>query len=56
VAAERTAGVSSTRARSGEIDLMLPAAREFADRTGAWIDPGRYDQWLEEGPHRSGTL
>jgi hypothetical protein len=56
VAAERTAGVSSTRARSGEIDLMLPAAREFADRTGAWIDPGRYDRWLEEGPHRSGTL
>lgn len=39
-------GVSSTRARSGEPGLMLPAAREFARRTGAWIDPERYDRWL----------
>ena len=38
--------VSSTRARSGDTHLMLPAARAFADRTGAWIDPTRYEEWL----------
>jgi hypothetical protein len=30
------AGVSSTRARSGAIDLMTPAARAHAQRTGTW--------------------
>ena len=29
-------GVSSTRARSGELHLMTPAARAHAHRTGAW--------------------
>ncbi len=37
------AAVSSTRARAGEIDLMAPAARNFALETGAWIDPSRYE-------------
>ena len=49
VAAGRIDGVSSTRARSGALGLMLPAARDFARRTGAWIDPERYDRWLAEG-------
>jgi hypothetical protein len=31
-------GVSSTRARSGDLDLMTPAARAFAHLTGAWLD------------------
>lgn len=39
-------GVSSTRARGGEVDLMTDPARSFAERTGAWIDPDRYDRWL----------
>jgi len=38
------AAVSSTRARSGEVHLMAPAARRFALETGAWIDPERYDE------------
>lgn len=29
-------GVSSTRARSGDVHLMTPAARSYAERTGAW--------------------
>lgn len=40
------AAISSTRARDGEIDLMAPAARRFALKTGAWIDPDRYDRRL----------
>ena len=51
--AERTLGmdpeligdVSSTAARGGRKELMVPAAREFAERTGAWIDPDRYERW-----------
>jgi len=39
--------VSSTEARTGRLDLMAPAARRFAQRTGAWIDPDRYERWLE---------
>ncbi len=35
--------VSSTAARNGALELMTPAAREFAERTGAWIDPERYE-------------
>ena len=40
-------GVSSTAAREGRIDLMAPAAARFAERTGAWIDPDRYERWLD---------
>lgn len=36
--------VSSTKARAGDTVLMTPAARAFAERTGAWIDPERYDR------------
>lgn len=32
------ASTSSTAARAGAFDLMLPAARDFAERTGAWLD------------------
>ncbi len=35
--------VSSTLAREGALDVMTPAARRFAERTGAWIDPDRYE-------------
>jgi hypothetical protein len=42
-------GVSSTRARAGAVDLMTPAARRFAARTGAWVDPDRYDRWVAGG-------
>ena len=38
--------VSSSLARGGAVELMLPAAREFADRTGAWVDRGRYEAWV----------
>lgn len=39
--------VSSSEAREGAVDLMLPAARDFARRTGAWLDPDRYERWVE---------
>ena len=39
-------GISSTRARAGEVDLMTGPARDFANRTGAWLDPDRYERWL----------
>ncbi|MDH3756126.1 MAG: hypothetical protein OEU32_19855 [Acidimicrobiia bacterium] len=42
-----THGISSTEARGGRLDLMAPAAEAFARRTGAWIDPDRYEAWLE---------
>lgn len=38
--------VSSSRARDGAVELMLPPARVFAERTGAWIEVDRYDAWL----------
>jgi hypothetical protein len=41
-----TSGISSTEARGGNLGVMAPAARRFAERTGAWIDPPRYDRWL----------
>ncbi len=44
---ELIANISSTEARSGNLDLMVPAARRFAEQTGAWIDPARYDRWLQ---------
>lgn len=43
-----TGSVSSTAARAGAVELMLPAARDFAERTGAWIDRSKYDTWLTE--------
>lgn len=41
--------VSSSRARAGEVHLMAPAARRFAEETGAWVDPERYDRWVAAG-------
>lgn len=46
LAAEIVEGVSSTEARAGRIELMAPAARRFADTSGAWIEPDRYERWL----------
>ena len=46
VADEAVAGVSSTEARAGRLDLMAPAARRFAQVSGAWIDPDRYERYL----------
>lgn len=43
-------GVSSTSARAGALDLMLPEAALFDACTGAWTDPGRY---RPGGPDRS---
>lgn len=44
--AELVDGISSTDARSGRLDLMAPAARRFAEESGAWVDPDRYEHWL----------
>lgn len=41
--------VSSTRARGGEVELMVPEAAEFDRHTGAWTDPERYEMWLAAG-------
>jgi nicotinic acid mononucleotide adenylyltransferase len=46
IEARLTAGVSSTTARAGKLEQMVPAARAFAERTGAWVDPDRYDRWM----------
>lgn len=54
VPAEATAEVSSTRARSGDVDLMTAAARRFAERTGAWIDLERFDRWVDSADARRG--
>lgn len=43
---EATGAVSSTAARQGAVELMLPAARQFAEATGAWLNPRKYDDWL----------
>jgi nicotinic acid mononucleotide adenylyltransferase len=40
--------VSSSRARDGEPELMTRAAREFARRTGAWVDVERYERWVAD--------
>ena len=37
--------VSSSKARAGAIGLMLPPASSFADLSGAWLDPDRYERW-----------
>lgn len=44
--AEHHYHVSSSKARAGELDLMLPPARSFAERSGAWLDPASYDRWI----------
>jgi hypothetical protein len=44
------ANVSSSLARNGAVDLMLPQAKDFADRTGAWVDRGRYEAWASQQP------
>jgi hypothetical protein len=44
---QRHAETSSTLAREGALHLMLPAARAFATKTGAWIDEPRYEGWVE---------
>jgi Cytidylyltransferase-like len=36
--------VSSTQARAGRRDLMLPEAARFDEETGAWSDPDRYER------------
>lgn len=39
--------ISSTAVRDlGRTDWMLPEAAEFAERTGAWVDPARYEDFL----------
>jgi hypothetical protein len=38
--------VSSSDARTGSLTWMAPAARAFDQRTGAWSDPARYEDWL----------
>lgn len=43
---DHLADVSSTAARDGATDLMLPEARAFAAQTGAWLDEDRYRAWL----------
>ena len=43
---ERHRLTSSTAARDGQRDLMVPEARDFDERTGAWTDPTRYDAWV----------
>lgn len=48
--AEATVGISSTEARAGRTDLMAPAARAFADETGAWVDADRYERWIAAHP------
>lgn len=36
---------SSTNARAGDLSVMVPEARAFAEETGAWIDRPRYERW-----------
>jgi hypothetical protein len=43
---DERASMSSTRARAGAAELMLPEAADFDRRTGAWTDPPRYEAWL----------
>jgi hypothetical protein len=48
VPADVVEAVSSTAARAGNPALMVPEARSFAERTGAWIDELRYRAWLTD--------
>lgn len=50
---ELIGGISSTEARGGAVELMAPAARRFAQLTGAWIDPDRYEHYLTTEPRPS---
>jgi hypothetical protein len=43
---EAYAEMSSSRARAGARELMVPEAADFDRRTGAWTDPARYERWL----------
>lgn len=43
-------GVSSSKARAGAVDLMLPQAKSFAETSGAWLDPTCYDAWVKQQP------
>ncbi|MEM9889674.1 MAG: hypothetical protein AAF962_02330 [Actinomycetota bacterium] len=45
---ELVTGISSTEARAGRVELRAPAARAFAERTGAWVDPERYERHLAD--------
>jgi hypothetical protein len=47
--ADWVAEVSSSEARTRRREWMTPEALEFDDRTGAWSDPPRYDEWLDAG-------
>jgi nicotinic acid mononucleotide adenylyltransferase len=42
------ADMSSSRARAGARELMVPEAADFDRRTGAWTDPDRYERWLAD--------
>lgn len=47
--------VSATSVRAGRREWMAPEAASFAERTGAWIDPGRYARWVAGGADGSGA-
>lgn len=40
--------VSSSKARAGAVQLMLPQAQTFAEISGAWLDPLSYDAWAKQ--------
>jgi hypothetical protein len=44
------AAMSSTQARAGRAELMVPEAAAFDRATGAWTDPDRYERWLADSP------
>jgi hypothetical protein len=44
--AARWGDVSSTRARAGDVGVMVPEAAEFDRQTGAWTEPARYEAFL----------
>jgi len=45
VVEDHHADVSSSEARAGRAEWMLPEAAEFDARTGAWSDAARYARW-----------
>ena len=47
------ADMSSSRARAGARELMVPEAADFDRRTGAWTDPDRYERWLADADARA---
>lgn len=46
LAGQTLADVSSTAARGGQLQMMLAEARTFAEKTGAWIDAAKYEDWI----------